>query len=522
MAQDHVVVIGAGVAGLATAALLLRDGKRVTIVDRLDEVGGRAGSLAVDGFRFDTGPSWYLMPEAFDHFFELCGTTTAAELDLVDLSPAYRVYDETGRYLDVTTGVDNVAELFESLEPGAGARVRSYLQQATDVYSIALSHFLYTTFSDPRKLVSADVRSRLGQLAVGLTRSLGAHVAKQFRDARLRHILTYPAVFLSSEPAQTPALYGLMSHTDLVEGVRYPQGGFRAVIQAIARQAEGAEFLLSTEVTAIETAGTRATGVRILGPDGARTLAADAVVSAADLKHTELALLPKKARSYDDTYFARRNPGVGTVVALLGVRGELPQLLHHTLLFSSDWEPDFRAVFHGPEDSRPLDASQSIYVSKTSATDSLTAPGDAVAPAGHENLFVLIPVPASVDVGHGDAYRDAASPRVDAIVDAAIDQLSRWVSIPDLADRIVTRKTLGPADFAERYHAWSGGSIGPAHTLAQSAFLRGKNISSKLNNVYYAGATTVPGVGVPLCLISAENVIKRMHGDTSTGPLRRL
>ena len=514
---ETVIVIGAGVAGLATAALLARDGKKVTVVDKLEEVGGRAGSLTEAGFRWDTGPSWYLMPEAFDHFFELCGTSTQAELELIDLSPAYRIYNDDGDFLDVETGVEKVAKLFETIEPGAGARIRAYLAQASDIYNVALSKFLYTTFSSPRELLGPAVRSRLGMLAQLLVRTLDKHVAQSFSDYRLRQVLSYPAVFLSSEPAAAPALYSLMSHTDLVEGVRYPLGGFDAVVRAIAKQAQlaGVQFRLGAEVTSILTAGAspRATGVRITDASGTQKLLADAVVSAADLLHTENTRLPHRLRTYPEKYFAGRDAGLGPVLVLLGVKGKLPELSHHTLLFSKDWAPDFRAVYHGPEPARPLDCSHSIYISKTSATD------PDVAPEGHENLFVLIPVPADSALGHGNAYRDSPSAHVEAIADAAVKQIGDWAGIADLEERIVIRRTLGPADFAERYHAWRGGSIGPAHTLAQSAFLRGKNVSSKVAGLYYAGATTVPGVGVPMCLISAENVLKRMHGDATASPL---
>ena len=133
---------------------------------------------------------------------------------------------------------------------------------------------------------------------------------------------------------------------------------------------------------------------------------------------------------------------------------------------------------------------------------------------------MLVPVPAAESLGHGDMYRAQASPAVERIADAAIDQMAEWCGIDDLAERVVVRKTLGPADFAERYNAWSGGSIGPAHTLRQSAFFRGRNQSRKLDNLLYAGATTAPGVGVPMCLISAENVVKRLRGDRSPGPLK--
>ena len=521
----HAVVIGAGIAGLATAALLGKEGYEVTVVDSLDEVGGRAGSYAEAGFRWDTGPSWYLMPDAFDHFFSLCGTSTEKELDLVGLSPDYRVYtggpaeSATGTGsrptpVDVHSGTDNVAQLFESLEPGAGSQVRSYLADASDAYNVALDHFLYTTFSAPLNLVHADIRHRLARIAALLTTSLQKHVNGQFSDTRLRQILSYPAVFLSSEPAAAPALYSLLSHTDLVEGVRYPLGGFHAVVQAIYRQAEkfGATFRLGEEVTAITTTGgssIRATGVRTTNG----YIDADIVVSAADLHHTENQLLPRKLRTYPERYWARRNPGLGTVVVLAGVKGKLPELAHHTFLFSQDWDPDFRAVFSAPETERPLGASESIYISKVSATDADVAPED------HENLFFLIPVPAAEAYGHGDAYHPEPSPRVAAIADAALDQLSRTADIPDLRERITITRSLGPADFAERYHSWSGGALGPAHTLFQSAFFRGRNASRKVAGLYYAGATTVPGVGVPMCLISAENIIKRLRGDTSVGPL---
>lgn len=519
------VVIGAGVAGLATAALLAREGTSVTVVDRIDTVGGRAGDLRVadqPGFRWDTGPSWYLMPDAFEHFFRLLGTTTEEQFELVDLSPAYRVFPEGEAPLDVPSGLEEAVEFFESIEPGAGQQLREHLDSAADTYRVAIERFLYTTFSALRPLLHRDVRERLGKLVTLLTRSLESFVNERFTDHRLRQLLTYPAVFLSSRPENTPAMYHLMSHTDLVQGVRYPVGGFSAVVEAIHRLAvqQGVEIRLGTEVLAITTAQDgrrpRATGVRVRTADGGvEEINADIVVSGADLHHTETRLLPAGLRTYPERYWAKRDPGIGTVLVMLGVRGRLPQLSHHNLLFSRDWSQDFSAVFDGPRGDRPLGASRSIYVSMPSATE------DGVAPEGHENLFMLVPVPAAEAVGHGDAFRGdgQASPTVEAIADAAVTQLAEWAGIPDLSERIVARHTLGPADFAERYHAWRAGSIGPGHSLRQSAFLRGRNTSAKVDGLYYAGATTVPGVGVPMCLISAENIIKRLRGDTSPGPL---
>lgn len=506
--MKKVVIIGGGVAGLATAALLLREGHQVTIVERGSELGGRAGTLTVPeapGFRWDTGPSWYLMPDAFEHFFELCGSSVAEHYELVTLEPAYRVIDEHGEAIDVHSGVAAVVELFESREPGAGAKVRRYLESSSEVYDLAIEGFLYTNFRNFLPYLAPGVLRRLPQLLASLATSLKVRVNAQFRDAKLRQILSYPAVFLSSDPGAIPALYHLMSHTDLVQGVQYPRGGFATVINALTTLADGAVIHLDSEVEEITVRDRKVTGVRV----GERHIPADIVVSCADLHHTETRLLPEELRSRSEASWGRGEPGLGAVLVLAGVRGELPELLHHTLLFSSDWDDDFRKVFEGLPGGLP--ASESIYISRTSATDP-----DA-APEGHENLFILVPVPADPGIGHGDAY-GAADGLVGEIADAAIAQIARWTGVGDLAERIVVKRTVGPGDFDTRYHAWNGGAIGPSHTLGQSAFFRGRNVSDKVGGLLYAGATTVPGVGVPMCLISAENVLKRLRGDNSVGP----
>lgn len=487
----RIAIIGAGIAGLATAAYAAKDGHEVIVLEKNDAIGGRAGSLYSGGFRWDTGPSWYLMPEAFDHFFEFFGSSTAERLDLRTLDPAYRLFPEGMEPIDVT----NVRALFEEIEPGAGEALDEYLHSAADVYQVAVDHFLYTNFTRP--LLHRDVARRLPQLVKLLGTNLERFVARRFQDHRLRQMLTYPAVFLSAQPAQTPALYHLMSHTDLNQGVLYPQGGFAAVVDAIAdvTREQGANIRLNAEVARILTDAGRVQGVALA--DGS-VVDADVVVSAADLKHTETALLPKELRTYPERYFAKRNPGIGTVLLYLGVEGALPQLLHHNLLFSRDWAPDFQAVF-GQSDTH----SRSIYISKPSATD------PTVAPQGHENLFVLVPVSAQPHFA------------LEAqVADAAIKQIAQWVDIPDLEERVVEKHIVGPRHFAEQFYAWSGGAVGPAHTLKQSAMLRGSNVSKKVKGLYYAGATTVPGVGVPMCLISAENVLKRLRGDHSNAALR--
>jgi phytoene desaturase len=244
--------------------------------------------------------------------------------------------------------------------------------------------------------------------------------------------------------------------------------------------------------------------------DGAlHTVDADIVVSAADLHHTETALLPEPLRTHPEKTWDRRDPGPGVVLAMLGVRGRLPQLTHHNLFFTTDWEANFQTIY-GPDPGIPDPAS--LYVCMPSETD----PG--VAPEGYENLFVLIPVPADVSLGAGglDGEGDRA---IEGAADAAIAQISAWAGIPDLADRIVVRRPVGPDDFATDLNAWRGGALGPAHTLRQSAFFRPGNASKKVEGLLYAGCSTIPGIGLPMCLISAELVVKRLRGDGGAGPL---
>lgn len=516
-APRRVVVIGGGFSGLATAGLLAATGHQVTLLEQQHHLGGRAGRLRRDGFSFDTGPSWYLMPEAIEHWFELMGTTTGDALELVQLDPGYRVWFDAGTPVDMPAG-GGADAVFETLQPGAGAALHRYRKQAQESHSMALKHFLYDDFSSATTLFNPQLLKLLPRLAPLLTTSLEKFVAKRFSDPRLRQVLGYPAVFLGSSPKRTPALYHLMSHLDLTQGVQYPMGGFASMVDAMAqicRQA-GVEIITDARVDSIEvaTASGQAKVEAVSWVNTARTgskyqrLAADVVVGAADLHHIETALLPPAYRSHAAGSWKHRDPGPSAVLLCLGIKGKLPQLNHHNLFFTKDWGENFRRI-HAGEDLEP---ETSVYVCMPSYTDS------SVAPDGCENLFILVPAPALPGWGSGGPNGEG-SPHVEKIADAALDQVAAWAGIEDLRERVVVRQSYGPEDFVNNVNAWQGGALGLAHTLRQSALFRPSNSNRKVRGLHYAGSSVRPGIGVPMCLISAELVAKKVNGISGPGPL---
>jgi phytoene desaturase len=513
MSQKTAVVVGGGIAGLSSAALLAKAGMKVTLFESRDALGGRAYLWEKDGFRFDMGPSWYLMPDAFEQFFKLMGTSAAKELDLVRLSPAYQTRNEgEGDKLIMSEKLDEIMTMFESIEPGSSEALKKYLASAESAYELSIKHFLYTNFQDPRSFFHPEVLKRVAEFLKLLVTPLWTFSGKFVKDERLKKMLNFPAVFLGASPYDTPSMYHLMTHVDMNQGVFYPQGGFYTLIEAVARLAKshGVQIHTSSPVKEILVENGKAVGVRV----GESEIRADVVVASADLHHVETKLLKREHQTYPQSFWDKKVPGPSALMIYLGVKGKLEELDHHTLLYTKDWSKNFKEVFHKADGKRKVPTPASLYICAASKTD------PSVAPEGYENIFVLVPIAADPSIGKG-GINGSGDPEFEAAADKVIDQIADWCNIPDLKERIVLRRTMGPADFQNELNAWSGTALGMAHTLTQSAFFRPSNKSKKVKNLLYTGHNTIPGIGLPMCLIGAELVYKHLTNDRSSGPIQK-
>src|SRR3989338_7816572 len=500
--MKHIVIIGAGIGGIATANLLAKAGYKVTIYEKNSTPGGRAGLLEIDGFRFDTGPSWYLMPDVFKHYFELLDRAVSSELDLVRLSPAYKVFFESQPPLTVTSNIDTDAATFESIEPGAGLQLRKYIDDGDIIYQLSLRHFLYSNFSSLSDFIKRDILVRSVSLLKRAFTPIDRYVSGFVHDQRLKQILEYPMVFLGTSPFAAPAIYSLMSALDFRESVFYPRCGMYTIIERLVAIGSdlGVTYHFDTPVDRIMTTNGTATGIRL---SNGKELTADIVISNADLHFTETKLLDEPDRSYPQTYWQKQQAGPSALLMYLGIKGSLPTMEHHNLLFVDNWEQNFKDIYIDKRNPSPA----SIYVCKPSASD------DTVAPNGHENVFILVPLPPDATVDDTD---------IESLADQYIIQFSQMTGIADFAERIVSRELFGPNAFRTKFHAWQATALGPSHILKQSALFRTSNKSKKVKNLYYVGGSTTPGIGLPMCLIGAELIYKRLSGDTRGGAVVKI
>lgn len=493
------IVIGAGAGGLAVSNLLAKAGYTVEVFEKNEQLGGRMGMLKKDGFTFDTGPSWYLMPEVFEQYFSLLGKKPSDYYQLQKLTPAYKVFFDYAEPITVHGNLKSDAKTFETIEPGAGKRLRAYVADAKNIYQLSLKYFLYNPFRTLKPMVrDRALVTNSGRLLGGITKPLHGYVKTKFATKQLQQIMEYAMVFLGTSPFKAPSLYRLMSYLDFEQGVFFPKGGMIQVTKALHQAGTelGVKYRTNTSVDSIVVEDGHAFGVQIKG----KLVAADIVISNADLAFTELSLLQPEYQTYPQQYWDKKKAAPSALLLYIGVSGSLPNLEHHNLLFVDEWQKNFDDIY---SDSQwPKNAS--MYFSKTSATDASTAPKN------HENIFVLVPLPPG---------KMPSPSKQKKLVDNYLQQLSTAIEVPDFVQRIVSIEVRGPGYFDEAFHSWQHSALGLNHTLMQSAFLRPNIKSKKVDNLYYVGGMTQPGIGIPMCLISAELVLKSLVGDTSPGPL---
>ena len=476
----EIVIVGGGFGGLSAACYLAQAGADVTVLEKNEQFGGRASTFERDGFQFDMGPSWYLMPDVFERFFGHFEKSPSDYYDLRQLDPHYRVFWKDGDRVDVSPNLDQNKRMFDSFEANAGATLETYLEDAATNYSIAMDQFVYKDRSSWRDFLDFDlVRHARGLSLLG---SMQDHVERYFSDPKLQQLMQYSLVFLGGAPRKTPALYNLMSHVDFNLGVHYPTGGISSVVDGLVDlgREQGVTFVTDVPVTEI----TPADGFSIRTDDG-RSFRADRVISNADYAHTELDLLTETNRQYDREYWESRTLAPSAYLLYLGIEGSVDPLAHHTLVLPTDWSEHFDEIFETPQ--WPSDPS--YYICVPSQTDTT------VAPEGDSSLFVLVPIAAGLADG---------PERRQQFRDLILADIARSTGV-DLRDRIVLERSFCVEEFADRYNSYQGSALGLAHTLRQTSLLRPRRQSRACDGLYFTGSYTNPGIGMPMCLISGQH-----------------
>lgn len=500
MSQPSAIIIGAGYGGMALANLLGKAGYRVDVFEKNSHLGGRIAVVEQDGYTFDLGPSWYLMPEVFEQYYQLFGQSATTRLDLLRLDPGYKVFFEQQDPVVIRGDAAADRDVFEQIEPSAGVALMRYVARSSRVYALSVRHFLYNNFLRIRDVFKWEVITGGFSMISLIMQSLDQYVSRRFHDRRLRQILEYHMVFLGSSPFQAPAIYTLMSHLDFRSGIYYPRRGMMSLpddMRSLGARYDIA-YYTSTPVCSIIIEKGAAIGVKL---DNGREVYADVVVSNADLKFTETELVAVHHQSFPERYWHRRQPGPGALLVSVGVRGRLPQLLHHNLYFVDNWRQNFEDIY----ETKHIPRHASMYICNPTKTD------PRLAPKNSENLFILIPIPAGIEL-------DSMQERT--IAERALREAGRAIGEPSLASRVTTQHIYGPRDFQRDYHAWDYNAFGgESHLLRQSILFRTPNKSRKVRNLYYVGAGTLPGIGLPMCLIGAQLVYKRIAGIRKSGPL---
>ncbi|MFT4308876.1 MAG: phytoene desaturase family protein [Candidatus Woesearchaeota archaeon] len=474
------IIIGAGYGGLSCAALLAKEGYDVHVIDKIEQAGGKGSLLQEEGFSFDMGPSWYLMPDVFEKFFSEFGKKPEDYYTIKRLDPSYRIYFGKDDKIDISPRIEDNAELFDKLEENGRKKFLDYLAQSEYQYNVAMKDFVYKRYTKITDFFNKRMATEGMKLKV--LKNFDKHVSTYFKSDKAKKILEYNIVFLGGTPYNTPALYSIMTHVDFNLGVWYPIGGLNAVAKGIEKLAleHNAKFTYNHTAEKIIVENGRAVGVMT----NKGRIDADIVVVNADMPHAEISLLDKKYQSYNEKYWEKKTIAPSGFIMYLGVKRKVKGLEHHNLFLDNDWMKHFDQIFKKPG----WPDNPSYYVCAPTITEPETAPN------GMENLFILVPVAADLE-DNNDIREEYAS-----------DIIRHLGSIigDDFSKDIVYKKIFAHNDFIQRYNAYKGTALGLSHTLMQSALFRPDVKSKKVKSLYYTGQYVHPGIGVPMVIIASD------------------
>ncbi|MFO0675083.1 MAG: phytoene desaturase family protein [Polyangiaceae bacterium] len=486
------IVVGAGLGGLASAVRLAHAGFDVHVVEKDGGPGGRCSSIVDSGFTWDVGPTMLLFPQVLRDLFDDVGERAEDWLDLSACSPNYRIHFPDGASLTMSSDLRAMEREFEAMAEGSFAGLRRVLALGERQKEIAFSTFLARTYDRPSQMFGA--KELVGIVRSKAYRSLHAVVSRHVADPRLRMALTFQTMYLGLSPFEGPALFGLLPYTEIVDGIWYARGGLSAIATALAELArkKGATITYGRSVRAIERSGPRTRGVLV---DDGTFVPADAVLANADWPYVERVLLGRPA--------VRRKFTSSAFVVLLGCGKRWDTVLHHNVFFGDDYASSFDAIFREGRIPR----SPSFYVANPVRSD------PSVAPEGGSALYVLVPVPHLPDDRAprvGDAEFDwSDANRVRALRDEVVRRVERTIA-PGLSDSLRVERWVTPLDWNARFSLEHGSAFGLAHTLDQVGAFRPSNRDRELENLYFVGASTQPATGIPNVLVGAKHVAERI------------
>ncbi|MDN2581102.1 phytoene desaturase [Aquibium sp. ELW1220] len=480
--RPHAVVIGSGFGGLAAAVRLGARGFRVTVLERLERIGGRASVLSQDGFTFDRGPTIVTAPFLFEELWTLAGRRMQDDVDLRPLDPFYRIRFDDGSHVDCWRDADAMRAEVARAAPDDVEGWDRFMAMAREICRVGfeqLGHKPFSSFADMLRIAPDLIRLEGWRSVHGL-------VSSYVRSPKLRTVLSFHPLLIGGNPFRAPAIYCLIPDLERRWGVHYPIGGVGRLVDGLAGliAEQGGIVRTRAEVAGIETKEGRATGVRLASGE---RIAAEIVVSNADAATTYGRLLDKAApRRWSDRKIARARHSMGLLVWYFGTRGRFDAVGHHTILLG----PRYKGLIEDVFERKRLTEDFSIYLHRPSASD------PAVAPAGCDAFYALTPVPNL----QGDVDWTVEAERRRAAIERRLEE----TLMPGLSGRIVTSKVITPVDFRDDYLSAHGAGFGFEPVLTQSAWFRPHNRSETIRDLFLVGAGTHPGAGLPGVLSSAR------------------